>query len=962
VAEDDCGIDWVTLVAQRLPPKAGKWDTPLVAAGGAKEGIRWQSIEATSERVRNRLEYQWELGALGVEAGDVIEFHLLAKDNFRLGERQHDPVASSKLRITVISPEDMLARVTGELPARKAVASNLRTGEARAKAETTELAEAVKDKPRLDAADRAAIERLAQQQSSTAAATKALAGSLQQSIDKMDENRLEAKDVKSLLEEVKAALERTSEEPMKDAAKDLADADAPDKPAEARNASLASAAKNQQAAVDGLDRVMARLESVGSLQSSIADLKGILDSQKNNRKANAEVSKRNLGKTPEQMSPEDRKKLEDISGEQSKIADRTERAIGQLDKRSKEMSKSDPSASKSMEEASRKGQESKVTQNQRRAAEQTKQNQQAGAQKAQQQVELGLEQMLAELNEAEKRELARLREKLAEMDEQVAILVRRQAGHNLDNVFSQGPDKVKGMTDAIITALQKQAQRSPEDRRPPPAGGLSPAQELTERNTRDLAKTADDKPETQPAATALSKAAGKMERAIIALRATKLAEAYDPSQVEALAALTDAAKTIKEEKDKADKKAEDEKKDAIRQRYERVREQQVAINGDTVKVEKSRDERGTISRAETVTVRRLPDAQVKAAEEIAKIGEDLSSLESVVYVWANADIKATMEAIKTDLAALKTGAPTQAEQARVVAQLDVMIKNLVERSQQDKFEKAGGDGEGGQGGGGGAKMPAEAELRLLKALQEVINANTIKLAARKDARDEHVGLGSRQGELRVLLGTLLEKAGGNMKLGPEPDNKNALPEEAAAGQVEDAELQDMLLGEGAAEKKIEQDFKLVGTRMSRVRQRLTIDTDAGQITQEIEKRILKDLDTLIETAAKNASQSAQSKPGKSGQQQKAQDDAQKAANEGKNKGGQQQAKSADGATESHAAGAGSTAETPKDIKGSEAEWGTLFARDRAAVIESLSETPIEQYQKLIEDYREALAKTKTRSK
>ncbi|HEX8343073.1 MAG TPA: hypothetical protein VF624_19375, partial [Tepidisphaeraceae bacterium] len=250
VAEDDCGIDWVTLVAQRLPPKAGKWDTPLVAAGGAKEGIRWQSIEATSERVRNRLEYQWELGALGVEAGDVIEFHLLAKDNFRLGERQHDPVASSKLRITVISPEDMLARVTGELPARKAVASNLRTGEARAKAETTELAEAVKDKPRLDAADRAAIERLAQQQSSTAAATKALAGSLQQSIDKMDENRLEAKDVKSLLEEVKAALERTSEEPMKDAAKDLADADAPDKPAEARNASLASAAKNQQAAVD----------------------------------------------------------------------------------------------------------------------------------------------------------------------------------------------------------------------------------------------------------------------------------------------------------------------------------------------------------------------------------------------------------------------------------------------------------------------------------------------------------------------------------------------------------------------------------------------------------------------------------------------------------------------------------------------------------------------------------------
>ena len=77
-----------------------------------------------------------------------------------------------------------------------------------------------------------------------------------------------------------------------------------------------------------------------------------------------------------------------------------------------------------------------------------------------------LEQMLAELNEAQRRELARLKEQLAQMQEQVAILVRRQAGHNLDNVYLQGPEKLAAVGNATVEMLHTQSQRSPPARVP----------------------------------------------------------------------------------------------------------------------------------------------------------------------------------------------------------------------------------------------------------------------------------------------------------------------------------------------------------------------------------------------------------------------------------------------------------------------------------------------------------------
>ena len=81
----------------------------------------------------------------------------------------------------------------------------------------------------------------------------------------------------------------------------------------------------------------------------------------------------------------------------------------------------------------------------------------------------------------------------------------------------------------------------------------------------------------------------------------------------------------------------------------------------------------------------------------------------------------TMNGVKDDLGKPATGVPTQAEEARIVEQLDAMIKNLEVKLLDRRFEQRGG---GGGGGNCGPKLPTEAELRLLKALQEAVNRST----------------------------------------------------------------------------------------------------------------------------------------------------------------------------------------------------------------------------------------------
>ncbi len=984
VAEDDFGITTLTLVVDRLGDKK-HWELPLVEKAAATPGTQWIKVDAgqndagpkdagqNADVQRFRANYAWDLAALkdaGLRSGDVLEYFLQVNDNYQFNGSFHAPVASGKLRITIISQEELTNKIVSALSTVAEQVTTIKQTQTATQKQTTSFARDVQGKPAMDNADKTAAERLAAQQSTIASQTKSIAGKLAEIQQQMQENKSTNQDLKDTARDVGNLLNSAAENPMKNAAGDIGTAKQTAEK-EDRDQKLSEAKNMQAQAGDALQKSLDRMGNIGSLSRTIDKLRDILAEQGKLSADTAELGKNNLGKTPDQMSAGDQKKLGELAKAQAELGARTAKAIEQMQKDADKLAKADPAGSKAMSQAADTGQQQNVPGNQKKASDAAAQNQQSAAQSGQKQAELGLQMMLSDLREAEKHKLDELARKLAELQTQVAILIRQQAGHNLDNLTLQGADVLAKLVPAVRDDLFTYAERDAKS--PPPSVAdvtmLSSAQEQTERNARDIAKAAEDLPEGGESADHITQAADKMERAIVNLRDNKLADAYKPAQVDALSALLQAKKLIDQQKKKTDDKQEDQKKEAIRQAFAAIRAHQDEINARTTAVDSApRNDDGTMHREELVRLGQLPGEQGKVAAEAQKLDESLAGLGSIVYSWANRDIVKNMRQIKDLLGAAQTGLVTQVGQKQIIAELDAMIRDLATKPEESKFAQKNGSGGGGGGGGGGSSIPTEAEFRLTKDLQIAENDATIAINKQpRQPQADMLALGGRQGELRNLLDQLLQKASqGKAKLPPEPDNRDQLPEEAggdpskAAEKVDNAELDQDLLGGGGKKEKPENaeamhDLNLVGDRMARARQRLAINSDPGVVTQEIQKRILDNLDDLIEQARKKEAQ-GQNQPPKAGDSQKAGQPKPTPAKPQDAAGQQQKAGEVKTASKGSGGGGAAPGETPADLARQEVRmWGNVTPRERQAIIESQGEKVLDKYQKLVDDYYRTLS-------
>lgn len=969
VAEDDYGISSMKLVVDRLGDKK-HWEIPLVANARPEAGVTWNRIEGSGDRLRLRGNYTWDLAKLdsaGLKPGDVLEYHLQVQDNYSLNNQTHAPVPSGKLRITIVSQEQLADMVTAEMRQAAAAIKDVHARQDRTKQETGDLARETEKKPNLDGGDKAVAERLGNQQGTAAAQAKQVAGKLEAVQQRMEENKSPANDLKQLAGDVKDLLNNVAEKPMKDAAARIASAAQQQNDPGKRAEDFKSANAEQQRATDQLAGAMDRMGSVGSLAQTIDKLRDLLKAQQEVSKATADAGAKNLGKKPEQMNDDDRKKLDKAAEDQANLAKKTDKAMADMQKTAEQMAKSDPASSEAMKQAAKTGQSQQVSPNQSKAANAAKQNQQAQAQSAQKQAELGLQMMLNNLREAERRKLEELSKKLTELQQQLATLIRRQSGHNLDNLGLQGKtvDKLaKDLAESLLAMSERPKDKAAQAQLPQ----LTQGQEQTERNARDIAQSVEQMPNGAEPAANLTRAASRMERAIVGLRGKDLPGAYEPPQIDALAALIEAKQIVDKQKNEVEQKKEEQQKEAVRAAYAKIKTEQEKINAETARIDKApKADDGNLNRPDAIRLGQLPAEQGKLADRTQELEEALAAVNSVVYIWANKDIVTSMNGVKADLGKPATGVPTQAEEARIVEQLDAMIKHLEIKQLDKKFEQRNQGGGGGGGGGEcGPKLPTEAELRLLKDLQKAINNSTRKIDGEKP-KDEPklLALGGRQGELRNLLDQMIQKTSqGQAKLRPEPDNKDQLPEEASKDQVEQQELEQVLQGDAPNAEQIEKDLLLVGDRMARSRQRLAINNDPGKTTQVIQERILKDLDSLIEQSRRQqATASAQPKPGQPQQpgqkmQQPNAGQRQVAQNTGGKVNGPAMNKTSGSNPKPNSISPGQSGfdtDLSQQIKESAAEWGRISPRTRNAVIEGADEQIMDKYKRYVEDYYKGVA-------
>ena len=996
VAEDDYGISQAQLVVRRIGGEraqggtaapGNEWVVKLVEGTEVAQGAVWNATDDRSERKHFRLEYLWDLATslpnANLKPGDVLEYYVQVRDNFDLDGKKHEFVQSGKLRLTIISQDQFIKNVQGVFEQIHNELAQIKRGQTNTKVETEALAQQSKQRGKFDDADQKQAERLSNQQGTTAAQTKQAASKLAELMERMSQNKSQDAAMKQTAGEVGKQLDQAAEGAMKEASKELSAAkdqktdpkagDAQKKAQDAqREAALNRAQENQDRAAEQIQKAMERLGNFGGLSEAIARITEIKKNQDALTDKFNKAMKDHLGKKPEDLDKKTQEELKKMAEEQKKLQGQTESALNDMNKKSEQMQKSDPASASAMKQAAQTGQQQGVPSKQQQASQAMQQNQQAQAQQAQKQAALGLEMVLAKLREAERRKLEQLAKQLEEMQKLVADLLRRQAGHNIDNLTLDDPKKLADMTEEARNDLILTAERDPAAMPPPPTvEQLSASQEQTERNTRDVAKSAEQLPKAEIAAK-LTAAAGQMERAVVHLRAKKLPDAYQPPQVEALKALADAKDAVDAWKQEVDEQLQQQDRETIRQAYVKLLEAQKKVNKDTAEIDAApKDPAGALPRLVAVRLGQLPGEQGKLSETADGLGKELEKIGSIVYVWANKDIVRSMNDVKDGLAKPETGIVTQAEQNRVAEQLQAMIDNLVEKPKQSKFA--------GRGGGqckGGVRMPTETELRLLKGLQQAVNKNTTVIDQRPKKEDAEkralVDLGGRQGELRDLLDQLMQKASeGKVKLGPEPDNKDQLPEEASREAVDDQEFEKFLredeVKDGAGEEVVEGNVKLTGDRMARSRQRLALNNDPGKVTQTIQEKIVADLDQLIELSRQQQQQqqNAQNK-----QQQQKQQMAQKQlgqmrlaqqdAKPGQPKPRQQQPNGQNPAQQSRMPGEGGReVDASVELQEKFAEWGGLTERQREAVLEGASEKVIEKYRGLVEDYYRELGKKAT---
>jgi DNA repair exonuclease SbcCD ATPase subunit len=984
LAEDDFAIAEVKLLVRRLGDDA-RWTLPLVLDSAAQPGVDFAPATGTPQRARFRLGFDWPLSSVSpLRPGDVLEYNLTARDNFRITTETgtppgtppgsppvtlvHDPVSSSRLRITIISPEELSARATEELRRAAEQIERLRQAQKRTAAETTQLAEESRDQPKLDEARQTQARRLNEQQSALAAQTRQIQSRLADLLQRLAENKVESKQLTETATDVQGLLQRAAEGPMTDAATELARSRSADKPE--RNQSLGKSTEAQARADRLLAQAAERLASLGSLRQTLENLSRLLDEQRGLGKESRDLARDNVGKTPEQMSPEDRAKLAELSAKQAELAQRSDKLLQEMDRQSQEMGKSDPQSAEAMKQAAQTGRQQQVSPSQSKAAQQMSQNQQSRAQQEQKRAEIGLEMMLSKLRDAERRKLETLTRKLAELTEQVAVLVRRQASHNLSNLQLR-PDALNALPDGERKSLLAHTGLPELPPAPPAADALSGPQEQTERNTRSLADAAGEIETAEEIAALLSRAAGRMERAAVLLRGRDLPAAYEPPQLEALSTLVQALRKAVEAQAEAERQLRQQQRDTLRQLFQGIRDDQQALLTETRRLHDlvQPPNPGELPRAEALRLRQLPEQQAGLSKRASDLDRDLADLGSSIFVFTNKDIVSAMNEARAQLARPDTGKPAQSEQQRAIKQLDAILAALSVKPPEPEFEQPSAGG-GGQGKGEARqRMPGEVELRLLKELQTQLNDDTRQTAAEGQAGKPPTDpLAQRQGDLRKMLGEMLEQASnGQFKLGPEPDRKRRLPEELANPADVDLQLDNELLEGKPHGEDADADSASAVDRMGRSRQRLA-DHDAGEITQRVQKAILGDIDKLIEESRRQQSQQ-QGQPGQ-GQPQPGQPRPQPGqpgseqagaaqGTQGQRSGGQ--GRSADGSRGSQPGGPGPTdpARAGGDLSERMAEWGGVTPRQRQAVIDGAGETVVEKYRALIDDYYRALAQKPT---
>ncbi len=750
-ATDDWGFNGLKLRADKFDAKEGDpaaFEAPLT----------WQELTADAAvgNTTGKTRYTWDLTPLDLQAGTRLTFYGMVQDNFNLDGKTHDWVKSSPLSLEIRSTNDIQETERKELSELNDRIRALKLQQEQTRAQTNSLRQISDNSNQLSDEQRQQLANLAQQQTQEAAAANAVQARADQIADELRQNKLQEGELGKIAQQVSQGMNQVGQQNMPRAASNLSQAQeskgSPNNSAAQQSSqSMTGATQQQDQAIAKMDELIKQLAATGDFESLRQETGKILQQQQDLIKATQQLAPKVAG-TPHDSLPQNLKDQEDsIAKQQRDLGDKTADLLDRMEKAAQPLAQSDQASSQSLQNAAKVGKDAQVSSKQQSAASnlagtpgdsKSPGSQTNDANNNQQAAQQGLQDMMDQLNQNDLRKL-----------EQLARDIRKL----IEDVQKLHDDQV---------ALNKETDAAGAQAAAAAIGKLADRQGTLQQNTIVIQKKAENTPRVAQAAAFIGEASDHMITAASALFSSKQPDSLKP-QLDAISSLEQALEELK----KADAAVEPDVKNKqlaefIKQ-YEAIKKDQTAIKETTNSLEAKRltSDDKELDRLDGKKVAELGKTQGGLVDQISALSKDERLGQVAVVVWMNGEVADAMSASKSHLEKQQLGKPTATAQQNAIDRLQLIIDALKE--EQNKPSEFNNDGGGGGGGGQQPLVPPVAQLKLLKAMQLVVNNQTqsidgdLKAAAsdadRNDLQTQAQQLGGKETKIRGMASDIVDQ-------------------------------------------------------------------------------------------------------------------------------------------------------------------------------------------------------------
>ncbi|QGJ69646.1 Hypothetical protein PBC10988_13280 [Planctomycetales bacterium 10988] len=734
---DDLAIQDIAISYTRNQPTSGEEQRFVLYQGPTTPASQPQRSPTGERQV---VEQVWDLKQLDppLEPGTEILFFATASDYQPLSNQ------SQSRRLTIISSDQVLERLANRQGRLLEALQRILRLQQEARSETRSVQIQYEEVKSLAAQDRDHLQsaELTQREveQSLFDEQHGVTQLIRQLLEELNQNRVEDQEIERRMQGLLEVIGQLGSGPLAEIRQRLTEAlkvsqeaaiPTSDDGTDPLLTALTTTTKQQGEVIQVLESLLEELSQWNDARQFRHELRRIQTKQEELAKESAELLPRTLTKNFEDLSPHHQAALRQNASKQQDLARELSRLLQTIQKTIEEMEGEQPELVQRLSDALEEAQQLVLPGGMREAAQEVGENNIAQATQRQRALAKELQELLDILSNRTESDLTKRIEQLSEVETFLQQLRQRQ--EEVQKQLEQSNGQPSEKLQAEQQRIQQEAERLTRK-----------LQRLQAEETGDIVNEATQEMQESQQASAEGNAD----------QATKQAQ-------QATEKLKEAEQQLTQQKQEAEAELAYEELLKTKDLLIGLRDRQASLGQETIRLEEIRQETGELTTPQRTTLADLAATQRILREELGTIAENLR--ESEVFYLALTGAMAEMEQATILLQNETTGRDTQTAQANALRRLEQLLASF-ENDPGDQENQEGQPGEQPAGqenqqGPPSDGLPALAQVKLLRLLQEEINERTLALESRLGTKQqlseaeqqEYERLSLEQGKLADIL-------------------------------------------------------------------------------------------------------------------------------------------------------------------------------------------------------------------